>query len=41
MIPIASTALGVPPTAQSLVYGLVIIVAVALTIRRSANQVVK
>jgi len=41
MIPIASAALGVPTTAQSLVYGLVIIVAVALTIRRSGNDVIK
>jgi ribose transport system permease protein len=41
MIPIASAALGVPTTAQSLVYGLVIIVAVALTIRRSGNDIVK
>jgi ribose transport system permease protein len=41
MIPIASTAIGVPTTAQSLVYGLVIIVAVALTIRRNAGQVIK
>jgi ribose transport system permease protein len=41
MIPIASAALNVPTTAQSLVYGLVIIVAVALTIRRSGNDVTK
>jgi ribose transport system permease protein len=41
MIPIASAAFGVPTTAQSLVYGLVIIVAVALTIRRNSNDVVK
>lgn len=41
LIPIASAVLNVPATAQSLVYGLVIIVAVALTIRRSAGTVVK
>ena len=41
LIPIASAVLHVPPTAQSLVYGLVIIVAVALTIRRSAGTVIK
>lgn len=41
LIPIASAALGVPTTAQSLVYGLVIIVAVALTIRRTAGLVIK
>lgn len=39
LIPIASAVVGVPATAQSLVYGLVIIVAVALTIRRDANFV--
>lgn len=41
LIPIASAVLGVPTTAQSLVYGLVIIVAVALTIRRSPGSIVK
>lgn len=41
LIPIASAVLHVPATAQSLVYGLVIIIAVALTIRRSAGSVIK
>ena len=41
LIPIASAVLNVPATAQSLVYGLVIIIAVALTIRRSAGTVIK
>jgi ribose transport system permease protein len=41
LIPIASAVLHVPATAQSLVYGLVIVVAVALTIRRSAGTVTK
>lgn len=41
LIPIASAVLHVPATAQSLVYGLVIIIAVALTIRRSAGTVIK
>ena len=41
LIPIASAVVGVPATAQSLVYGLVIIVAVALTIRRDPSAIVK
>lgn len=41
LIPIGSTVVGVPATAQSLVYGLVIVVAVALTTRRTAGDVVK
>ena len=41
LIPIASAVLGVPAEAQSLVYGLVIIVAVALTIQRKSSAVVK
>jgi ribose transport system permease protein len=41
LIPIGTAAVGIPPQAQSLVYGLVIIVAVALTISRSRLGVVK
>lgn len=41
LIPIGSAAIGIPATAQSLVYGLVIIVAVALTMNRSGIGVVK
>lgn len=41
LIPIASAVVGVPAEAQSLVYGLVIIVAVALTIQRKSNAIVK
>jgi ribose transport system permease protein len=41
LIPIGAAAVGVTPQAQSLVYGLVIIVAVALTISRTRTQVVK
>jgi ribose transport system permease protein len=41
LIPIASAVVGVPATAQSLVYGLVIIVAVALTMQRQSNAIVK
>lgn len=41
LIPIASSVIGVPTTAQSLVYGGVIIVAVALTIQRRSNAIVK
>ncbi len=41
LIPIGAAALGIPSEAQSLVYGLVIIVAVALTISRKRVGVVK
>jgi ribose transport system permease protein len=41
LIPIGSAIMGVPPQAQSLVYGLVIIVAVALTMSRSRGEIVK
>jgi ribose transport system permease protein len=41
LIPIACAAIGIPATAQSLVYGLVIIIAVALTMSRSHAGVVK
>ena len=41
LVPIASAAVGVPSQAQSLVYGLVIIVTVALTLSRSSNSIVK
>jgi ribose transport system permease protein len=41
MVPIASAAVGVPSQAQSLVYGLVIIITVALTLSRSSNSIVK
>jgi ribose transport system permease protein len=41
LIPIGAAILGVPPQAQSLVYGLVIIVAVALTMSRSRGEIVK
>lgn len=41
LIPIASAVLGVPAEAQSLVYGLVIIVAVALTMQRKSGLIVK
>ncbi len=41
LIPIASAVLRVPAEAQSLVYGLVIIVAVALTVQRKSSAVVK
>lgn len=41
LIPIASAAVGVTPQAQSLVYGLVIIIAVALTMSRTSSGVVK
>lgn len=41
LIPIGAAALGIPSEAQSLVYGLVIIVAVALTISRSRVGIVK
>jgi ribose transport system permease protein len=41
LIPIGAAALGIPSEAQSLVYGLVIIIAVALTINRKRVGVVK
>lgn len=41
LIPIAAAVFNVPTTAQSMVYGLVIIVAVALTIGRKSGVVVK
>jgi ribose transport system permease protein len=41
LIPIAAAAVGVTAQAQSLVYGLVIIIAVALTTSRSRSDVVK
>lgn len=41
LIPIAAAAVGVTPQAQSLVYGLVIILAVALTMSRHRGEVVK
>lgn len=41
LIPIAAAVMGVPAEAQSLVYGLVIIVAVALTQSRGRGEVVK
>ncbi|GAB4100455.1 ABC transporter permease [Sinomonas halotolerans] len=41
LVPIGAAAVGVTPQAQSLVYGLVIIAAVALTMSRSRGEVVK
>ena len=41
LIPIASAVIGVPAEAQSLVYGLVIIIAVALTMQRKLATVIK
>ena len=41
LIPILAAAAGVPPQAQSLAYGLVIIIAVALTTSRSRGDIVK
>lgn len=41
LLPIGAASVGVPPQAQSLVYGLIIILAVALTISRSRTGVVK
>ena len=41
LIPIGAAAVGVPPQAQSLVYGLVIIIAVALTRSRARGEIVK
>jgi ribose transport system permease protein len=41
LLPIGAASVGVPPQAQSLVYGIIIILAVALTISRSRTGVVK
>lgn len=41
LIPIAAAVVGVPAEAQSLVYGLVIIVAAALTMQRRSSAIVK
>ncbi len=41
LIPIAAAVIGVPAEAQSLVYGLVIIIAVALTMQRKLATVIK
>lgn len=41
LIPIGAATVGVPPQAQSLVYGLVIIIAVALTRSRARGEIVK
>lgn len=41
LVPIATAAIGVESQAQSLVYGAVIIITVALTLSRSANSIVK
>lgn len=41
LVPIGAAAVGITPQAQSLVYGLVIIAAVALTMSRSKGEVVK
>jgi ribose transport system permease protein len=41
LIPIGAAALSVPPQAQSLVYGLVIIIAVVLTRSRASGEIVK
>lgn len=41
LVPIATAAIGVESQAQSLVYGIVIIVTVALTLSRSSNSIVK
>jgi ribose transport system permease protein len=41
LLPIGAAAVGIPPQAQSLAYGLIIILAVALTISRSRAGVVK
>ena len=41
LIPIAAAVVGVPASAQSLVYGLVIIVAAALTMERRSSRTVK
>ena len=41
LIPIGAATLGVPPEAQSLVYGSVIIIAVALTRSRASGEIVK
>lgn len=41
LIPVATNAVGVSPLAQSIVYGLVLVVAVAATMGRSRNVIVK
>lgn len=41
LVPIATTALGFDPSTQNLVYGVVIIVVVALTLTRSRSATVK
>ena len=41
LVPIATAAIGVESQAQSLVYGIVIILTVALTLSRSKNAIVK
>lgn len=41
LIPIGAAAVGVPPQAQSLVHGVVIIVAVALTMSHEPGEIVK
>ncbi len=41
LVPIATAAIGIEAQAQSLVYGLVIIVVVALTLSRNKNSIVK
>ena len=41
LIPIAAAVIGVPASAQSLVYGVVIIVAAALTMQRDSDAAVK
>ena len=41
LVPIGASAVGVTPQARSLVYGVVIIIAVALTIDRSPGRLVK
>jgi ribose transport system permease protein len=41
LVPIATAALGIPAQAQNLVYGVVIIVVVALTLTRSRGAIVK
>ena len=41
LIPVGSAAVGVDPQAQSIVYGAVLIVAVAATMSRSRNGIVK
>jgi predicted ABC-type sugar transport system permease subunit len=41
LIPIGAATVGVPPQAQSLVYGLVITITVALTRRRASGEIVE